>query len=897
MRRLLYILLLFPSVLFGQINPPIQPTVRPSIGQSIGGTKYDISLEYSPLTEFGDSLRLWLDATDDTTFVLNGIKVAQWKDKSSYQHDAYQTTDARRPDLDSLNDWIDFVPGSQEYLLDSFLTFNLVQPYTIIIVGRTENTSVKLTDGIDASNRPQIGNSVGSFYMNAGTILNTYSPPDTNWHIMMAEFMGASSAATFDAGTRRGYHGNAGTQGAAGITIGANYLKSGSFLDGKISEIIVIDDSLTYDQWVDMNNYLGEKYSTVTPLQAELDIMRDELVGTITPGEADVLNEFLYDVKTALDVDLLSERADLFYVTSGETQEESLQDLASNSYPLTVAGSPTFTADKGFSNFSTSNYLKTSWQPLSDAVHFGYNGGSIGGFVTDTIVDATQFILGSASTSSGTRKIQLNPKYTNEAFFDMATASNTSDVNYSWDAGMYAGIRVNSDSASGYINSVRVLYEANDTAILPDLETYIGVRNLNGSANGPISNTISLVWVGDELTEDEYIGILAAHHKYITAKGHQVMNKAELTFRDSIQPTKVLELGVDLTGNNSYFRIPFIGVLNEDTVIVGAEGRYGSYGDRRRSDLAYTMSTDGGSTWSNGAVLIANNGVFTDPVIGSRVANGCFLRGYNRRSFVFASHIDTETISQYWGDTIRPPEFLWDFGYVYTEDGGQTWSSFQTLYDYADSSSFPGTNLILPANNNGIMMVDSTLVVPLMYARRSTNMSESGTDWAWRCGLLVSDDNGDTWDVSNMIEAFTDEPAIVEYDTGRIVLSSRNIIAETRTFYTDDLGDTWSVHPRDKYEEIVPTEFAYNRLVYNDQVKYLLSCPKGSNRFDMRLRESDDMITWRNAVQLFKGTCNGYSGIASTLDGSQLFVTIEVPTYSIDIWDVSEIVPILYETP
>ncbi len=97
-----------------------------------------------------------------------------------------------------------------------------VQPMTTVVVCKlnaTAGTPVIL-DGGNTNFTHDIG-STTAFIMYSGATLSSGIALDTNWHIIIATFNGASSRIRIDGGA--GVGGNAGTGGRTGLTLGSAF--------------------------------------------------------------------------------------------------------------------------------------------------------------------------------------------------------------------------------------------------------------------------------------------------------------------------------------------------------------------------------------------------------------------------------------------------------------------------------------------------------------------------------------------------------------------------------------------------------------------------------------------------------------------------------------------------
>lgn len=207
-----------------------------------------------------DSLKLWYDATDDSTITESSGAVSAWADKSGNSHDLTQGVGSRQPTtgsrtINSLN-VIDFDGGD---VMANTYGSTLSQPVTGFIVGAFDVTGGQyFFDGIVSGNRFALFSSAGSVLsLFAGGSQFGTSTIDINNHIYGYTINGASSEILIDSTVVD--TGNPGAGTMTGVTIGARYDNS-SYLDGGIGEFIMYEKVLNTTEVTFVEQYLSDKW-------------------------------------------------------------------------------------------------------------------------------------------------------------------------------------------------------------------------------------------------------------------------------------------------------------------------------------------------------------------------------------------------------------------------------------------------------------------------------------------------------------------------------------------------------------------------------------------------------------------------------------------------------------
>ena len=268
-----------------------------------------------------DSLILWLDAADDTTFSYSsGTEVSQWRDKSGNNFHANQSTVAQQPsrssvvnsrkgvNFTSLNG--DFMRVSSGIVTPNYITvFAVIQPaaqdnsYAIIleqdhangyngwVIQRNFNTSYWQAWVASAAsawlNPNQISytnstSQIVTLRKNASTI-NLYSN-------------GTSSSAVSISDT-------AITQTSYGLNLGYWQYGGGRYYNGVMCEILVFNRGLSDTEVKQVNTYLGQKWGILNADRSIIDLSGLDDNGLLGDGATANMPAFGYYNKGSLKFD------------------------------------------------------------------------------------------------------------------------------------------------------------------------------------------------------------------------------------------------------------------------------------------------------------------------------------------------------------------------------------------------------------------------------------------------------------------------------------------------------------------------------------------------------------------------------------------------------------------
>lgn len=191
----------------------------------------------------------------------DGQAVSQWDDASGNGRHATQATAINQPVYRASEVTFNNKPAIQgdgsDFMQTAAFTA-MAQPSTLVVIGKTMMTSGNrgFVDGIASTNRRLIyRSSGGSFVANAGASLAN-GTANTNAHLFVTEFNGASTRFDRD-GTS--VTGDAGTQTATGLTL-FSFWDGSNQLSGFLAFVGLLDGTLTAGELADLEAWAATHY-------------------------------------------------------------------------------------------------------------------------------------------------------------------------------------------------------------------------------------------------------------------------------------------------------------------------------------------------------------------------------------------------------------------------------------------------------------------------------------------------------------------------------------------------------------------------------------------------------------------------------------------------------------
>ena len=315
----------------------------------------------------------------------------------------------------------------------------------------------------------------------------------------------------------------------------------------------------------------------------------------------------------------------------------------------------------------------------------------------------------------------------------------------------------------------------------------------------------------------------------------------------------------DDTSHNNY-RIPSLIVTNRNTLLAFSEGREG--GDSGNIDILLKRSLDNGNTWEE-QIVVWDDSINTCgnpcPVIDQSTGRIVLFMTWNLGS-------DHEA------DIIRKKSKNTRIPYMcYSDDEGLTWSKPKSLIesckidDWGWYATGPGVGIQLKSEK-----YKGRLVIPCNNSyNEPENTSRDG--FGYGSHVLLSDDGGANWRMSEIITPDVNESQIVELKDGVLMMNMRSYNGRTSraTSVSHNGGETWSdVRNAPQLVESICQGSIIQYGKYNGENMYLFSNPSVPyDRTHMTIKTSfDECRTWSNSKLIYPGP-SAYSCLTKLPNG------------------------------
>jgi sialidase-1 len=301
-------------------------------------------------------------------------------------------------------------------------------------------------------------------------------------------------------------------------------------------------------------------------------------------------------------------------------------------------------------------------------------------------------------------------------------------------------------------------------------------------------------------------------------------------------------------------RIPSLIVTQKGTVLAFAEGREGR-SDAGDIDLVMKRSSDNGRTWSDQMIVWDDAGNTCGnpcPVVDESSGRIILFMIWNPGSAGEGNPTADEKEAAI-RDARRP--YL-----CYSDDDGRTWSKPRDMTESCKRSEWgwyatgPGIAIQMKLGKyRGRLIIPANHSYPTEEPKHVVNQEEK---WGYGAHVLISDDSGESWRISESITPGCNESQVVELSDGRLMMNMRsyNGLPCRAVAYSKDGGETWSeaFHSYQLPDEQVQASIIeYGK--YGENRMHLFSNPGNPwDRVYMAIKVSfDDCKTWSNEKLIY----------------------------------------------
>lgn len=212
-------------------------------------------------------------------------------------------------------------------------------------------------------------------------------------------------------------------------------------------------------------------------------------------------------------------KLDMLHVYATQDSTTALLNLVSSSFAGTAHGSPTFTADRGFTGVesSTTVYIETGFFPTIGGQHFTNTSGHISAWSVSNVGTSGKPIMGAIGFSAVSETV-IYPKFTDNKEYFRVGGGGVAGTTVTNIVGHYIASRISSSSVDGYKNGAFVSNTAG-TGPVAESEQYFTLGWNFRNTPGGSGCQVGMASIGAGLSSTESGNFYSRLRTYMTAVG------------------------------------------------------------------------------------------------------------------------------------------------------------------------------------------------------------------------------------------------------------------------------------------------------------------------------------------------------------------------------------------
>jgi hypothetical protein len=206
---------------------------------------------------------------------------------------------------------------------------------------------------------------------------------------------------------------------------------------------------------------------------------------------------------------------DGLWIFATDTLAHALLSLVSATYNATASGTPTFTADQGYSSSANTDFVNLTFNPSTATTpNFVQNTASFGFWGYDNVA-SVEAAMGQSATGV-TGESNLFPKFTSNQFYTCVNSPNCGFVSNSTTQGFFTGDRINSTTIQDFRNGAQVGANVTDNSQVPENSAF---KILSGLGGNVYIGKVSAAYIGGTLGTTKQGQLYSRLRTYMTAVG------------------------------------------------------------------------------------------------------------------------------------------------------------------------------------------------------------------------------------------------------------------------------------------------------------------------------------------------------------------------------------------